>query len=74
MRRQGSIPESAKGFQFSIRLPAPEMDDWFSSLWVGKQLGLTVAFLAVGAAAGGFFFAYPLSFTPDADQAGNPGV
>jgi hypothetical protein len=74
MRRQGSIPESAKAFQFSIRLPAPEMDDWFSSLWHGKQLGFTLAFLSVGTAAGCFFFAQLLSFTPDADQAENRDV
>jgi hypothetical protein len=50
------------------------MDDWFSSLWHGKQLGFTLAFLSVGTAAGCFFFAQLLSFTPDADQAENRDV
>jgi hypothetical protein len=53
---------------------AAEMDDWFSSLWGGKQLGLTLAFLSVGTAAGCIFFAHLLSFTPDADQAENRDV
>ena len=41
-----------------------ELDRWFASLWRGKQLGVTLAWLSLIVSAGLFFFA---RWLPDAD-------
>jgi flagellar basal body-associated protein FliL len=41
-----------------------QFGDWFFSLWHGKQLGITLAVLAIAIAAVCYFFAYVLSFQP----------
>jgi hypothetical protein len=43
-----------------------QFGDWFFSLWHGKQLGITIAVLAIAIAAVCYFFAYVLSFQPEA--------
>jgi hypothetical protein len=45
-----------------------QFGDWFFSLWHGKQLGITLAVLAIVIAAICYFFAYVLSFQPEANQ------
>jgi len=45
-----------------------QLSDWFSSLWHGKQLGITLAVLALAIAAVCYFFSYVLSFQPEARE------
>gem|GEM_PF-2019986 len=44
-----------------------QFGDWFFSLWHGKQLGITLAVIAIVVAAVCYFFAYVLSFQPPQD-------
>jgi len=69
------LPGEYKRSQFELEkvggkfaVVAAELDDWFSSLWHGKRLGLTLAFLTIGAAAGCFFFSHLMSFQPNGDE------
>jgi hypothetical protein len=42
-----------------------QFGDWFFSLWHGKQLGITLAVLAIVIASACYFLAYVLSFQPE---------
>lgn len=44
-----------------------QFGNWFFSLWQGKQLGITLAVIAMAIAAVCYFFAYVLSFQPEAN-------
>jgi hypothetical protein len=70
------MPGQYKGSQYQLErvggkfaVISAELDDWFGSLWQGKQLGITLAFLTAGIAGGCFFFAHLLSFQPPTDDA-----
>jgi hypothetical protein len=69
------MPGQYKGSQYQLErvggkfaVVAAELDDWFGSLWQGKQLGITFAFLTIGIAGGCFLFAHLLSFQPPEDE------
>ncbi|HSY27149.1 MAG TPA: hypothetical protein VK832_06585 [Burkholderiaceae bacterium] len=75
------MPGQYKGSQYQLErvggkfaVVAAELDDWFGSLWQGKQLGITLAFLTAGIAGGCFFFAHLLSFQPPEDEAEDSGA
>ena len=48
-----------------------ELNRWFASLWQGKSLGITIAWLSVAAAAGVFLVARSLPETRNEDKEGS---
>jgi hypothetical protein len=48
-----------------------DLNDWFASLWHGRRLAYTVAFISIATAAGCFWVARMMSFEPPASNARN---
>jgi hypothetical protein len=51
---------------------AAEVRDWFSSLWHGKNLAHTLAFLSVGGSFACFFVAHRLNYSPPLETPSKP--
>jgi hypothetical protein len=47
---------------------AAELRDWFGSLWHGRRLAHTLAFLSVGGSLACFLLAHLLSYPPPPDE------
>ncbi|PRC94099.1 hypothetical protein [Solimicrobium silvestre] len=69
---------SSKGYQYNVErvggkstLLAVELDDWFASLWHGKKLSYTLAFLSICSALGCFLLARLFSLPPHEDEVDN---
>jgi len=61
------MPGDTKSYQYDLgriggtsAVLAAELNDWFSGLWHGRQLGCTLAFLSVGTALACFVLAHLL--------------
>ena len=51
---------------------AAEVRDWFGSLWHGKRLAHTLAFLSVGGSFACFFVAHRLNYSPPLETRSKP--
>ncbi len=51
---------------------AADVRDWFGSLWHGKRLAHTLAFLSVGGSFACFFVAHRLNYSPPLETPSKP--
>jgi hypothetical protein len=54
-------------------LLATEIREWFASLWHGRRLAHTLAFLSVGGSLACFFLAHRLNYLPPPDNRSRGG-